>query len=79
MDWFSKAVPTLTAVATCDTEIRRYCRKMARQRMVSADDLNKTLQHQRYVMSSIKTEIISFEKERRKETVEGNLCFDNTY
>jgi len=40
--------------------------------MISASDLNKTLEHQLYVRPSTKIKFISFAKERRQETVKGN-------
>jgi len=46
---------------------------VARQRTISASDLNKTLEYQPHVRSSIKIKFISFAKERRKKTVKGNL------
>jgi len=69
----SAQLPTPTAAATCNTQIRRNCRRVAGQRTIYASDLNKTLEYQLNVRSSIKIKFISFAKERRKKTIKGNL------
>ena len=63
---------TPTAAATCNTQILK---KLPQGGETKNDfgDLNKTLEHQLYVRSSINIKFITFAKERRKKTVTGNL------